>query len=495
MKVRLPRHIHVLVWLLLMMPLVQSCEDLLLNPMTDKETGEDISLLLLDVNFFDTRFTLHLVDYFSGEYVDDTPVEVYFTGKSAGHIVNMSGWKNDGYTVTNGRLHLNVDPNVPISLSDPLEFTVHVYVPNSSYDAYPTEVYRTSVGVFDKNIRMIPMDKSDKVTASEAEPFDVLFNDQPILASNDPVWSVQPFTAQQDGKTYYRFFNSESTPQGVLLAENFARDTEMYSNWGLEGVYMISNTGSFGFDLTNQPIEVPANVAWFKAYSATQSTHMIRCEEGIDIHIQSENGHTGTGLFSYELYIDGEVNHSEHFSFSDLPVTVNTGAFYYPADASTAIMHFTGDSQYIVDPQQVTLDGFCNQRVEITAEVREGLVPHKIITSYQCSGEQYAVAPTINGRYRLQGSDQPWTYVKLTEGIATLMLEPGETYTVVVEYDDSDFTYDLPTDPDRLDEVVRQAIAEYEEISNISCSIEEMENGVVEIRVRVYVAPGHCPVD
>lgn len=48
-----------------------ACSDLLNNPLKDKKTGEEITLLLLDMNIFETRFSFHFVDSETGKYIDN----------------------------------------------------------------------------------------------------------------------------------------------------------------------------------------------------------------------------------------------------------------------------------------------------------------------------------------------------------------------------------------------------------------------------------------
>ncbi|HCE56552.1 MAG TPA: hypothetical protein DER09_01850, partial [Prolixibacteraceae bacterium] len=124
--------------------LFSACDDYFTNPMKDKETGEDINLLILDFNFFKTRMTYQLKDAKTGEIIRQNAT-LTFSGKNAGDIVNYSGEKNENYQTTQGQIELTADPNVAISETAPFEFAITVEI--TGYNTLTRSISFQSEGV------------------------------------------------------------------------------------------------------------------------------------------------------------------------------------------------------------------------------------------------------------------------------------------------------------------------------------------------------------
>ncbi len=476
-----------------------ACSDLLNNPLKDKKTGEEITLLLLDMNIFETRFSFHFVDSETGEYIDNKTIQVFFEGKSAEHIINYEGEKNKSYTVTNGRLNLTFDPNIEVSEENPIDFTVYTNVSDFSYDAFPTQVYFTKTGNIDKDIQMINFNKSQNTVLKSAsispgnEPFDVLFNFSKIKTENDPVWQMATFTKTQDNKTYYSIFRSLFPPNGTLASRNFSLAENNYENWGLEGMLYYGTTVN-SFNLTNENVTLTDSPNIAKAYSATQIKNLTHCTSGINITVNNSSKNTGSAVFRYKLYIDDVLVAYQRVSGNKMPFTSNTGAFYYPNDAQKAYIKFYGDTQYNIEPEQVNLSSICGQNVEITASAKDGLVPHKIIVQFKCPGNPVAMAPSINGQYRKKNSDDSWTYFKFTEGTTTVMLTPDKTYTFKAQLTDTEAEFDIPTNISMIEQAITQAKKDIFEIQDMDINITEQSDGTIVIKAIVLFKEDECPI-
>lgn len=133
MKIIIKEQYARLAALILILLTVGGCDGLF-NPIKDKETGEDINLLIVDMNFFTTRVSYKFLDASEGNIIT-SPATVTFTGKNSDDIVNFSGEKKPFYETMVGQLELTVDPNIGFSESDPFEFAVNVdiegYIPMS----------------------------------------------------------------------------------------------------------------------------------------------------------------------------------------------------------------------------------------------------------------------------------------------------------------------------------------------------------------------------
>lgn len=106
---------------------LSGCSDYFSNPLENKETGEDINLLILDFNFFHTRMTYKLVDAKTGEIIRANAT-VIFSGKNGNDIVSYTGKKNEKYETSEGQLELTIDPNINISASSSFDFSVNVEI-------------------------------------------------------------------------------------------------------------------------------------------------------------------------------------------------------------------------------------------------------------------------------------------------------------------------------------------------------------------------------
>ncbi|HKJ41674.1 MAG TPA: hypothetical protein VKA27_06235, partial [Sunxiuqinia sp.] len=368
--------------------LSNSCSDMFSDPMKDKETGKDLKLLLVDLNFFDTKFNFTFVDADTGNLIDDRTIGVFFAGDGANNLVDYNGNKAPSYSVSDGRLALALDPNITVSQDNPVDFKVYVGVQDGSYAGYPVEVSYTSKGEYDIVVQLFKTGKQAKraVMNPGAEPFDVKFNGSLIQKSGDPVWDYTGNVTTMNGKTYYSVYTAWSgvTSQGTLSVDNFTADESLYSNWGLEGIYVLSDGLSNEFELTNDDVTLPANTVVAQVFSATQRNDVNKCADGINVEVSGKDNLTGTAKFNYKLLVDGEVVKTGKIGVASMPSTVSTGAFYYPGDATSATLVIDDDPQFTIEPHETTLSDICGGTVRVTATPKSGLAPYKIITTFVC---------------------------------------------------------------------------------------------------------------
>jgi hypothetical protein len=102
-----------------------SCTSYLENPLIDKETGEYIDLLVIDSSVFPVRLKIHLVDSLALSAVV-SKVTISFSGKNDNDIITLSGKKQSEFHTSSGFLELAIDPNIIVSETEPLSFTMHI---------------------------------------------------------------------------------------------------------------------------------------------------------------------------------------------------------------------------------------------------------------------------------------------------------------------------------------------------------------------------------
>ena len=476
--------------------LANSCGDLFTDPMKDKKTGEDLKLLLVDLNFFDTKFNFNFVNAETGNLIEDKTINVYFSGDDADNLVNYNGDKANMYTIADGRLALALDPNIAVSKDHPVDFTVFVDVEDASYDGYPVEVTYTTKGEYDIVVQLFRSGRTLKkaVMNPGSEPFDMKYNNSLILKDNDPMWSFTDYVSSSNGKTYYGIYKAYNTSSiGTLSIDHFTEDQNLYENWGIEGNYYLSGKTS-QFTLTHDDVVVPANALLFKAYSATQRNDMKKCADGLDVEVNEKDNQSGTGKFNYKLVIGGETVKSGKIGVAAMPSTVNTGAFYYPESATSATMVIEDDPQFSIEPRETTISDFCGGTVIVTATPKSGLTPYKIITTFVCPDNSMGLTPSISGRYRIKGSDDPWAEFTFVEGIATLNLVPGETYTVDAKMGEDTYTFDFPTDESKVSTTVGQALVDIPELEDLNVDFTTDSDGKPVIDINVVFKDGNCPM-
>lgn len=90
---------------ILLIALLSGCAEYLDNPLKDKETGDDINLLLIDFNFFNTRLSVKLLDVSNGSLIDKAAT-VRFTGDNGNDIVTFTGENARSSMLPTGSLKL-----------------------------------------------------------------------------------------------------------------------------------------------------------------------------------------------------------------------------------------------------------------------------------------------------------------------------------------------------------------------------------------------------
>lgn len=518
-----------------------SCSDIFDNPMKDKETGDDLTLLIIDPNVFDTKITVHLVDTV-GNDMDGIEVFVAFAGEKASNIVSANGDKLEYFSTTDGALEVGIDPNIDISAANPFAFTVLVALKDRSWYAFPKDVELIQKGNVDIIVEMIPFNmvemnasnqfKSAKLSplAPGNEPFNIKFADQLISSSNG--WAISNYgSAYYSGKTqYYSYFYPTVTKNGKLTSTDLSIDPKLIDSYGT----IVSYSGIGLWRGANFQNEQAVNYTVYTGpfsfgslfndnyYSGVTRKNITKCEGGINIQVEEKYGQTGTAKFNYTL----SIKKRSYFAIDDyyrtekvlegkigsspMPYTVNTGTFYYPNnlsddyissfydryDENKLTLTLTGDGQYDLEPSQFEISNFCGQTYTVKAVPKSGLKPYKIIASFSCINNPVGVAPTISGKYREQGTTEPWTYFNFSGGSAILQLKPGKSYSIEGNLSGQTGKFDFPTDPAKVGAVLAQAKKEIEELETINYKFTEQTTGAfigTQIKIDVVFKDGECP--
>ena len=466
------------------------CKDLFNNPLVDKETGEDLTLLLLDMNIFKTKFTVHLVDQKTGSYVVDKDIKVLFSGDQVGKIVDFGGKTKTDFTTKSGRLDLALDPNYEFSESNPFFFRVNVLVEDRSYFAFPAEVTLTKTGEYDVVVNLIELSTNKSLVLNPgSEPFDIKFNDAALGSDWYYIDYGNAFGPYNSNGKYYHgyFFPWPLSISGTLTATNFTEDLSLFENWGIEGSVWGQSYVEF-----SKGVQLNYSFNASDWYSVTKRNNQTKCVSGINIKVSEEFNQAGTARFNYSVWANNEKVHGGLIGGSVMPFTTNTGAFYHPTNASSVVVKISGDEQYNVEPSEITVSNFCGATVNFTAKAKSGLVPYQVVVTATCPGTPIGAAPSISGQYRLKGSTGQWTQFSFVGGTCTLKLKPGETYTVQGFMDNQTATFDLPTNESNINAVIQQTLREVEELKEMKVTFSDIPTGK-QIKIDLIFKEGNCP--
>ncbi|HKJ42316.1 MAG TPA: hypothetical protein VKA27_09475, partial [Sunxiuqinia sp.] len=102
--------------------------------------------------------------------------------------------------------------------------------------------------------------------------------------------------------------------------------------------------------------------------------------------------------------------------------------------------------------------------------------------------------PSISGRYRIKGSGNPWAEFAFSEGIATLNLVPGQTYSMDAKMGEDTYTFDFPTDASKVSTVVGQALVDIPELDDLNVDFRTNSDGQNVIDIEVVFKDGNCPM-
>ena len=417
-----------------------ACKDMFKDPLKDKETGDDITVLLMDRNFITTKLVIRLEDLSSQQVIRNEPIEVRFSGTDAANLITFGGNKQTVFTTSTGFVEVGYDPNVAINSQNPLELTV--VASGTNYISAPQFVSYTSEGIKDLTIKMYSKStlKSAQIGAFD-EPFDLSFNGQ-LQSPN------LHFIADASGSptgTAWQYRNLYSTKtSGTVLCNNL-KDPVAYSDFG---VYYFNPTGGTSLMPPSTPVKNAGLQSGDFAYSAVLRSGVTKCTKGLTIHVARTGGATGTGVFDYLITFSNGQTMSGKISCT-FPSDNLIEQIYYPTSNSAVKVELFGDMQYDIS-SAVNLSSACDMTANFTATPKSGLKNYKLITRYSCPNSSVGMGLSVIGEFRKKGTTDRWTSFKFIEGICVLQLVADADYEFRVNIDSDYYTYYLPTNPDKV---------------------------------------------
>jgi len=469
---------------IMMVLLFAACDDYFTNPLKDKETGEDINLLIVDFNFFKTRMTYKITDAKTGEIIN-AEAKIKFTGKNANDIVTYAGEKNQEYSSSVGQLELTTDPNVAISENSPFEFYVTVEIKGYKTLNKAISVQSEGIKTYDLALSKIADENETELTGEIEFGTDTVFQFiAPDLKSAEisetpykigysvTLRNLLKFT---DESNQLLFNNSEelmnaynSNPANFIKI-NIATFTDYQP--GLEVVTIDGKRRNTLFHKLETGSLTSLVVAGKKVGSLNGGIILSKCSGAKDFlpkiltFSDFENGTSnilGTTLihsqlnFSYTLAtvstdelcakgssITFKSNVISSFSivadvFDQDNKLITTKYFKgkfpetfvvenVPPKAVKLVFRNNNPSFKAIQPLQIS--NFCNGNYEVNVEPAEGYTQYQVVLKIMCrNNKQVAIAPTFSVEVKLKNSSDPWQLINMLGGKVDMLGKPNEDY-------------------------------------------------------------------
>jgi hypothetical protein len=479
------------------------CGEMLDNPTIDKDTGEDISLLLIDFNFFDTRASFTLIDASDNSSITSTAT-IWFTGNNANDIVNFAGEKNDSYTTSEGQLELTFDPNVEVSSSSPLEFTVHVEI--DGYQTYSQGLQINSEGIKTFELPMsTESDGEDTVLDGTEDPNDdgsIILSYFPQLKSTnieEVSYEVGYSITKAD---IVNFLDSDGNKMFEDIEEleealdnnptNFlSMEITKHTDFQILTTTIIDEEGGDSQLALYQQLEKGS----LKKLSVT-GRQVSSLNEGIIKSVCSYLGSPSPDYFGFmELDDDARVfkGRSQNYTDLDFSYTVAcawgelctlgssiqfssnmVSGFSIDADiynatgdkiktetftgnfpetftlenvpASSAKVVFRNNNPSFEEIPDLEIENLCSGSYEVDVEAAEDYSEYQVVLKALCSDNtSIAIAPTYSGEYRIKDSDDEWQGADMIGGVANILAKPNQEYQIRLLWEEEWETTDFST--------------------------------------------------
>ncbi len=473
--------------------LADSCD----NPLEDKETGEDINLLVIDPDIFDTKIMVHLMDT-ANNYVDGVDFYVLFMGKGNNSIINMSGEYDTLFSTSSGVLEVAVDPGRSISESNPLSLYVYAATEDLSWACYPKSINITEEGETHVVITLVEMTESTKSAKAGpmGEPFDIRIDNEPFSQSG---WSHSKYSEVFNDIHFYGMYSlgdggwTQHQIQCSNLTENLGD-----GSWGVADLTnLILTNGNELKDTFNTcavrigPIQFYNNV-FYSGYIPSGAT---TCNDGLTINIVDNDGFLIDEMYEYNLYelnaiVDGKPSNliKTYAPISKSKKTIKTGPI--TIDANTTAFEFKIYSgignKFSPAKTLIPVDEFCGKTINVSVGESNNDVIYKVLLNIVGSdgSDRIKVAPTITGFYRLKGdTGSSWGMIGYKEGVCVFFGQEGAEYEFKIIYGDESYTYYLPTDESKKGELIQQAKEEIEDLEDLEIEYSTDGNALRTITI------------
>jgi hypothetical protein len=470
--------------ILMTVVLFTACEDYFVNPIKDKETGEDINLLIIDLNFFKTRMTYQLKDAKTGETILAN-AKISFSGKNANDIVNYSGKKNQVYQTSQGQLELVTDPNVAISESAPFEFVVKAEIAGYNTLEKTVSIQSDGIKTIDLELLKTADENESELTGGTENNIDTVFHFslQPEgLKSATTISYKVNYTLTMSNLLKFKdvngnlLFKNQEEASAAYKKDpaNFIKVTIISYNEYTPGIETVNlngtnrkmlfhkletgklsslvvngkkvgsfNGGVISSECVNKADFLPKilgfaqieNSAWkmlgttviynslnFFYTLATVSEEQL-CEKGASITFKS-NIVSSFSIAADVFDLSGTQITTLYFkgNFPETFVLENV-----PSKAAKLVFKNNNTAFKPISTLQVT--SLCSGNYEVLVEATSGYQQYQIVLKAMCPDNlTMAIAPTYSAQVRLKNTNDLWQGVEMKGGVANVLGLPDREY-------------------------------------------------------------------
>ncbi|QIA08946.1 hypothetical protein [Draconibacterium halophilum] len=498
------------------------CGKMLDDPTIDKDTGEDINLLIVDFNFFTSRVDFRLVDANDNSLITKS-AKIWFTGKNANDIVNFAGEKNSEYITPQGQMELTIDPNVPVSATNPFTFGIHVEV--DGYQAFSQGIELLSEGKKTFELQLVKESGEDdtltgtenddsfifsylveKSGSVEEKPHKIQFSiTKADMIQFTDSFGNQLFNSVEELETAYANSNKENFLQ--LTIDNKKTDY----NAGIDLVHVDGQTksalfhklesGSFGslvidgrlvtnfqnggitatcsylyssepdmFGFTNFETASWSFSGKSKWFTSTDFSYLVAeasldiCSTGAEIKFTS-NVQSSFSIDADIYDANGLMIKSTNFK-GKFPETFKMENV--PSGAATFI--FRNNNPAFAPISDLSVSDLCSGTYDVDVEMTDGYEEYQIVLKAICpDNPTIAIAPTYSGQIRIKNSNDDWQGIDMEGGIVNVLAKPDEVYVLRLLWEDEWETADFSTKFD--------ANGNYINKTNSKVEAEQLEDG------------------
>lgn len=515
-------HIYKIVIGLFFAAAVFSCGEMLDDPTIDKDSGEDINLLIVDFNFFTTRMDFRLLDSDDNSLITKS-AKIWFTGENADDIVNFAGEKNNEYVTPQGQMELTIDPNVPVSTSSPFNYGVHIEV--DGYQPFSKGIEIVSEGKKTFELQLVKDSGEDNTLSGtedddsfifsylveksgsvEAKPYKVQFGiTKADMIQFTDSYGNQLFNSVEELETAYAnsdkesflqltinnkktdyntgidvvnidgqkqsalFHKLESGSFGSLIIDG--RLVTNFQNGGITATCSYLNSPEpdmFGFsDFETDSWNFSGTSKWF---NSTDFSYLVAkasldiCSSGAEIKFSS-NVQSSFSIDADIYDANGSMIKSTNFK-GKFPETFTLENV--PSGSATIV--FRNNNPAFAPISNLSVSDLCSGTYEVDVEMTDGYEEYQIVLKAICpDNPTIAIAPTYSGQIRIKDTDHAWQGIDMEGGIVNVLAKPNEIYVLRLLWEDEWETSDFSTEFD--------ANGSYINKTNSKVEAETLEDG------------------
>jgi len=469
----------------MILALLPGCADLFENPLKDKKTGEDINLLIVDLNFFKTRITFKFLDATTGKPIENATT-ITFTGKNKDDIVTFSGEKKPQFETLAGQFELTLDPTVGFSESQPFEFAVNVsaegYQPMSKGVQFAAEGKKTVEVFLAKTTGQDDTQLEGEINFGENDTTFVfgIAQASPVVKSASADEKNYQINYSVSMSSLLKFKNSSgnfifSSSDEAIAAYNANPDNffllnfstySTYPSWidvlnGESVVFHILETGELQSVIIAGTTVADLNggtIASTCAYTGSPAPDIF----GFAVFQDSNWNLAGVDTtytqlnFQYTLIeASGEtlcpsgsaITFTAEFE-SSFSITADV---YDMQDKLITSINFTGNFPETFNAENVPpipvklvfrsnnpgfspipdllIDNFCAGSYTVSVGAAAGFTEYQIVLKAFCPDDPtVAVAPTYSGEFRIAGSADEWQGAYMIGGVVNILARENQEY-------------------------------------------------------------------